>query len=148
MEAFDCEALSDGLLLQPINTWSSLGFLVAAAVVWRFGHRPGAAFIALAGAGSIWFHASASDLATVVHDIGVSAAALAGIWQLVTRIRSGQVPYVAITVFAVGVVIWSQSRTGGPLCQPDALLQWHAVWHVLAAWAYVVLFWQGDGHGH
>lgn len=45
---------------------------------------------------------------------------------------------------AVGVLVFSLSRTGGPLCDPQSLLQGHAVWHVLTAaalalWAVTAL---------
>lgn len=34
---------------------------------------------------------------------------------------------------AVAGVLYVAGRTGGPLCEPGAVLQWHAVWHVLTA---------------
>jgi hypothetical protein len=40
---------------------------------------------------------------------------------------------VGVTVLAAGALIMLLSRTGGPLCVPDSLVQGHAVWHVLAA---------------
>jgi hypothetical protein len=39
----------------------------------------------------------------------------------------------AITLFVLG-------RTGAPLCDPESLLQGHAVWHVLAALALGTYF--------
>jgi hypothetical protein len=39
----------------------------------------------------------------------------------------------ALLVYAVAMVIWQLSKTGGPLCFPDSLLQGHAVWHTLSA---------------
>ena len=33
----------------------------------------------------------------------------------------------------LGVIINGLSRTGGPLCRPESLLQGHAAWHVLSA---------------
>lgn len=54
-------------------------------------------------------------------------------------------PYhLAIGSLVVGVVVDLLSRTGGPWCRPDALLQGHAVWHVAAAvagaaWGLAVL---------
>ena len=43
-----------------------------------------------------------------------------------------------------GVTVLSLSRSGGPWCRPDSLLQGHAVWHVCSAvailsWAMAVL---------
>lgn len=43
-------------------------------------------------------------------------------------------------IFALAFAIWLPSRTGGPLCFPDSLLQGHAAWHLLCAAATVTLF--------
>lgn len=44
--------------------------------------------------------------------------------------------YVASLVLtAVAVAMFLLGRTGGPLCDPDALFQGHALWHVLGAFA-------------
>lgn len=40
---------------------------------------------------------------------------------------------------AIGAVVFLSSRTGGPLCRPDSLIQGHGLWHILAAlglWLY------------
>ena len=39
----------------------------------------------------------------------------------------------AAVSLALGVIVNGLSRTGGPLCRPDSLLQGHAAWHVLSA---------------
>ena len=39
----------------------------------------------------------------------------------------------ALALLACGAVLDLAGRTGGPLCQPDSLLQGHAAWHVLTA---------------
>jgi len=36
--------------------------------------------------------------------------------------------------------IWTVSHGGGPLCRPDSLLQGHAVWHVLNAIAFTLMY--------
>jgi hypothetical protein len=38
-----------------------------------------------------------------------------------------------VAAFAVAYAIWLPSRTGGPLCDPDSLIQGHAIWHLLCA---------------
>lgn len=43
--------------------------------------------------------------------------------------------WAAVAALAVGVVVFVLSRTGGPWCVPDSLLQGHAVWHLLTALA-------------
>ncbi len=45
----------------------------------------------------------------------------------------------ALGLLAVGGVIGRLSVSGGPLCDPESLLQGHAVWHVLSAAGLVVL---------
>jgi len=40
-----------------------------------------------------------------------------------------------VAALAVGVACWWLGRTGGPLCDPDSLLQGHAAWHLLTAFA-------------
>jgi hypothetical protein len=51
------------------------------------------------------------------------------------RLREGRrraVP-VGVVILGTGALIMLLSRTGGPFCAPDALVQGHAIWHVLAA---------------
>lgn len=40
---------------------------------------------------------------------------------------------VAVVAFAIAFAIWLPSHTGGPLCNPESLLQGHAAWHLLCA---------------
>ena len=40
-----------------------------------------------------------------------------------------------VAALAVGAACWWLGRTGGPLCDPDSLLQGHAAWHLLTAFA-------------
>ena len=43
----------------------------------------------------------------------------------------------AVAALALAFAVWTQSKTGSPLCRSDSLAQGHAVWHVLdavAAW--------------
>ena len=44
------------------------------------------------------------------------------------------IPWLALglATFAVALLIWRLSWTDAPLCDPNSLLQGHAVWHVLA----------------
>jgi len=54
------------------------------------------------------------------------------------RDRRWLLAYLTVSVAAFG--IWSASHGNGPLCKPDSLLQGHAVWHVLNAVAFVLLY--------
>ena len=42
-----------------------------------------------------------------------------------------------LTAIAIGGIAFLLGRTGSPLCRPDSLFQWHALWHVLVAVALV-----------
>lgn len=39
---------------------------------------------------------------------------------------------VSVAAFAVAMIVWRLSWTGGAWCDPDSLLQGHALWHVLS----------------
>lgn len=39
----------------------------------------------------------------------------------------------AVAILALGGVVGTLSRTGGPFCNPDSLWQGHGFWHVAAA---------------
>ena len=54
------------------------------------------------------------------------------------RDRYWLLAYATVSVAALG--IWAASHGGGPLCKPDSLVQGHAVWHVLNAIAFVLLY--------
>jgi hypothetical protein len=42
--------------------------------------------------------------------------------------------------FLTALVIWRLSHTGAPLCDPDSLVQGHAIWHLLCAVSTVAIF--------
>lgn len=52
----------------------------------------------------------------------------------VNGVRRPLLPWLAVGLgaFAVALVIWRLSWTGAPLCDPNSLLQGHALWHLLA----------------
>ncbi|MDQ1250536.1 MAG: hypothetical protein QG597_4915 [Actinomycetota bacterium] len=41
--------------------------------------------------------------------------------------------FAALGCLLVGAVVFTLSRSGGPLCQPESWLQGHGLWHVLTA---------------
>jgi hypothetical protein len=43
-------------------------------------------------------------------------------------------------LFVTAFVIWILSRTGAPLCSPDAAIQGHAIWHLLCALVVLCVF--------
>lgn len=69
---------------------------------------------------------------------GIAAVGLVAAEWLVYRrgLREpGTALWVGLAALAVGGVVFALSRTGGPLCDPDSLVQGHALWHVLTALA-------------
>jgi hypothetical protein len=159
--AGDCERLRDGLVAQPVNTASALAYLMVGAWLVRQGLRSGparrrtAAFglaVAAAGVGSVDYHGPGSPAARWLHDGSLYAVvgfvAVHEVARRVGRVRltpSRRVAYrVALAATAAGAACWWLGRTGGPLCDPDSLLQGHAAWHLLtaislAAWALAAL---------
>ena len=76
------------------------------------------------------------DLAQVAVAVVAVTLTLARAWAFPeVRRRIGW----AVALLATGGVLGTLSRADGPLCDPTSLWQGHAVWHVLAAVALVVL---------
>lgn len=69
----DCERLRDGLLAQPINTWTSSAYVVAG--LWLLARRRGSAAPGIAlvgvGIGSVLFHGPQPPGARWIHDWSV-----------------------------------------------------------------------------
>lgn len=138
--ASDCERIRPGLIGQPMNTLSSLAFVVAALPVWRRGGawRWVAAALAFEGIGSVLYHGPGGKFAKFIHDIGLLALLLA-----YARVGTQDPNELRPTPHAMGLgaaaaMLHTLSRTGGPLCSCNSRLQGHAVFHVLAATAVAV----------
>jgi hypothetical protein len=151
--AGDCERLHDGLIAQPVNTASALAYVAVGA--WLLGRRQvgfGVA-VAAAGVGSVDYHGPGSPAARLLHDAGLYAVVGFVAWQEIARrvgrarrARAG-VPWVgwtprrrtayraALAATAAGAVGWWAGRTQSPWCDPDSLLQGHAAWHLVGAFA-------------
>ncbi len=93
---------------------------------------------ALAGAGAVRAISPGSQdgLSAIT-----AAAVLAATWQ---RIQADHTPHdwralaAAAATGAAGVGVHALSRTDGPLCKPDSVMQGHGLWHLLAAAATVI----------
>ncbi|MET0839705.1 MAG: ceramidase domain-containing protein [Marmoricola sp.] len=48
--------------------------------------------------------------------------------------------WAAVVAIAVAFVVWNLSKDGAPLCDPDSLVQGHAVWHLLGAVSVYCLY--------
>ena len=173
--AGDCERLHDGLIAQPVNTASALAYVAVGAWAATRALGPGVppdrrqlAFglaAAAAGVGSVDFHGPGSPAARFLHDGGLYAVVGYVAWTEVARrvgrdrvgrdrlapgrrVASRRAAYrLALAAAAVGAACWWAGRTASPWCDPDGLLQLHAAWHLLgafalAAWGWAVL--EGD----
>jgi hypothetical protein len=131
--ASDCEALRDGWLAQPVNTLSSVAYLVAGAyVLRRGGPRLPALALAAVGVGSVLYHGPMTPGAGLAHD--GSIVALAATVPLAWRRRSLRWPSgAAVVTGGAAVAVNLLTRTGAPLCRPESVLQGHAAWHILTA---------------
>jgi hypothetical protein len=150
--AGDCERLHGGLIAQPVNTASALAYVAVGA--WLVGRRQvgfGVA-VAAAGLGSVDYHGPGSPAARLLHDGGLYAVVGLVAWREVARRvrrarltpRGRAVYRLALAAALVGAVCWWAGRTASPWCDPDSLLQGHAAWHLLgafalAAWSVAVL---------
>jgi hypothetical protein len=79
-------------------------------------------------AGTLAAGAVAGEIATVSGERRNPPRALRG----VAVARS-----VGLAAIALGGIAFLLGRSGSPLCRPESLFQWHAVWHVLVAVALV-----------
>lgn len=150
----DCERLRPGRIAQPVNTVTSLAFLAAGG--WLAFRSMGsarrrdpqavafAAVLGLVGAGSVAFHGPQPRGAKALHDVPIAAALAMAVVTPALRLAGGRrvAPgwtrprgaVLAATVASASAA-YAAGRTGSPLCRPDSPLQWHGVWHVLAAGA-------------
>jgi len=139
----DCERIRPGLIAQPVNTLSSLGYCVAGVWVLR---RPrtirrialGTAAIA-AGFGSVAYHGPGGRNGKLVHDTGAAALAAALAIAFVTGPVTTRRRLATLAVLGAGAAVHASSRTDRALCRPDSVLQGHAVWHALGAAAVLTV---------
>lgn len=216
-----CEALRPGIIMQPANTWSNLGFIVAGLLIaWESMHRKHAdvnnpftrsqfypSFFAtiavLLGPGSMAMHASTSHIGGFFDMLSMYMVASFMFMYAITRLlrwhqaiwsfvfylialsiclvvhflpnyyvfgflesiiaafgtftvgasiielylifgRRGSINYKwafgFMGAFLLAFAIWYPSRTGGPWCIPDSLIQGHGAWHLLDAFSVYCLY--------
>jgi hypothetical protein len=147
----DCERLRPGWLAQPANAISSLAYMAVGA--WLLWHsvqdgvgRParlaaGSAMIGV-GVGSVAYHGPQPDWASLAHDAGVWSLAAVIAVQTIRRLARPITRGLALATWrstapwmAPALTVYVAGRTGSPFCHPSAVLQFHAIWHVLSAMA-------------
>ena len=68
-----------------------------------------------------------------IHDITASALGSAVTSAVLSRHMTWGRRVVTLAVMGAAAGVHASSRTDGPLCRPDSVLQGHALWHVLSA---------------
>ncbi len=53
--------------------------------------------------------------------------------------------WLIVGVALLAGVSWLLGRTDGPACDPDGLLQFHGVWHVVSALVFGLWWWLAMG---
>ena len=133
----DCEAIADSLLGQPVNSLTTLAFVVAGVVVWaRTDRRWVAAGLVATGLGSFLFHGPMPSYAQLAHDVTLWFLVAVVVASIVVEFRStGDWRHlVGPTLLLASVAIIGRlGATGNPLCEPDSLLQPHGLWHIGSA---------------
>ena len=157
----DCEHIGRGLLAQPANTLSSLAYVLSGMMLlWSaLAGRPIARLAPVVyavtvidvGIRSAAFHGPMPAWGRFAHDLSIAAVLAFVIGYDVAFARRSTVS-AGLAVFgglagacAVVLALWPDTgnalgRTDAPLCEPEAPVQLHAVWHVLTAF---VLFLYG-----
>jgi len=133
----DCEAIGESVLGQPVNSLTTLAFLVAGAVVWRLTGRRGVAVgLAATGVGSFLFHGPMPSYAQITHDLTLWFLIGVVVVSIVVEHRSTREwrhligPLLLLGAVAV---VGRLGATDNPLCDPDSLWQPHGLWHIGSA---------------
>jgi glycerol-3-phosphate O-acyltransferase/dihydroxyacetone phosphate acyltransferase len=157
--AYHAAADSSGRWLHDLSLLGALGFVAG----WQVGKlgpdgvsRAGrwatiAAAVVLVVMGVVLVPVPDATDAVVVVLVAIALVAFV-VERVRTRARPAwsDLPFVLIAVFAV--VAFLLGRTGSLACHPDAVFQWHGVWHVATAvlavvWARAALFVRPRGEG-
>jgi hypothetical protein len=144
--ASDCEHVTRGLLAQPTNAITSLGFALAGGWVisraLRSGRRVeplvfGASIIAT-GVGSFLYHGPQPPHADAAHDASIlillsQVIVYEGRGRLMKRPPEPRSFRLAVASLGIAAVLFAFGRTSSPLCDPDSPVQLHGAWHVVVA---------------
>ena len=88
-----------------------------------------------------WFAQGSGTVVFAVLAVVAVVTQIVILWKRPGGIDRNLLPWLlaGLISFAVAIVIWALSFTGAPLCDPNSLLQGHAVWHLLAMARHAVL---------
>ena len=142
----DCEAIGETLLGQPVNSMTTLAFVLAGALVFRSNRRRWVAVgLVATGIGSFLFHGPMPNYAQLAHDVTLWFLVAVVVVSIVTEYRAtGEWRHLLGPglLLAVVAVIGRLGATGNPLCDPSSLWQPHGLWHIGSAVA--VTWWALD----
>lgn len=145
--ASDCERVATGLLAQPINAITSIGFVLAGgwlvaralrAPQRRFEPLVFGASVVATGLGSALYHGPQPSHADAVHDLSILAVlSQVAFYEVRYRLRGRPADptafRVALVSLGIGTIAFALGRTSSQLCDPDSPVQLHGVWHLLVA---------------
>lgn len=147
----DCEFLRDGLWAQPVNTVSSLAYILVALLILIWAIRTQrvswsligyTAVLAIVGLGSVDFHGTQSTLAQFLHDVPVAVLVIGSVLIPVIRKIRAELPLpgmsrgwliLVIVAGLLALVAFLLGGTDSQFCDPQAIVQLHGLWHVLTA---------------
>ncbi|HEX6219617.1 MAG TPA: hypothetical protein VF115_00840 [Acidimicrobiia bacterium] len=134
----DCEAIGDSFLGQPVNSLTTLAFVIAGVVVWRYSTRPWVAVGLIGtGVGSFLFHGPMPPYSQVAHDVTLWFLVVAVLISIVVDFRSTRGGWRhllgPLLLLATVAVIGRLGATGNPLCDADSIWQPHGLWHLGSA---------------
>lgn len=132
----DCEPIAAGVLRQPDNAATSTVLIVVGLVLSgsaQSSRRLIGLGVFLAGTSSTVAHVTLHSVALAADGVAVVAALLLAALA-VSRSSIRPWPATAAAFLGVGAItLWALSRSGRPLCVPEAFVNGHAVWHLLVA---------------
>ncbi|MGD2101206.1 MAG: hypothetical protein PVG83_03150 [Acidimicrobiia bacterium] len=139
----DCERITESLLGQPVNSLTALAFVIVGSLLFVMTRRRWVAVGSIGtGVGSFLFHGPMPTGAQLTHDLTLWFLVVVAVIAMVTDLRNGtdwRGLVGPLALLAVVAVIGRLGATGGPLCDPDSVLQPHGIWHLGAATA--ILWW-------
>lgn len=134
----DCEAVADSFLGQPVNSLTTVAFVLAGVIVWQRGTRRRWVAVGLiaTGVGSFLFHGPMPSFAQLAHDLTLwFLVGVVGISIIVEYRSTREWRHLVgpILVLATVAVIGRLGATGNPLCDPSSPWQPHGLWHLGSA---------------
>ena len=137
----DCELVTAGVFRQPGNASTAVVLLLAGVVLFystQISRRRMGAGMAVAGTASAFAHTTLHPWALAADGVAAVIAIVLGVLALREATIRPRLMIAAAILGSAAITLWVLSRSGRPLCDPDAMFTGHAGWHVLIALAAMV----------